>query len=684
MASQPFYSSVPLENNHSIRLLSFTAEHVPDAPISVKLEVVDLDEDPEYVTLSYCWGPPLFSHAVQRHEDPGEKGAPILLHITKTLHHALVHLRKHLVRRIWIDQICINQKDVDERSAQVAEMGRIYQHSSHTYLYLGELGDEPKVTESEIAGLGKMLEVGGADSLEFRLSSLVAVFRSSFAFLHLTQRPLFRRKWIIQEVVLSRKRTFLIGLYQLPWSFFENGDAEDSFENLIPAGLVSSIKSLGPEEGQRVFDEYMKHPGFIIKMANWREKQESQMSLIQLIKLSRFFDASDEQDFVYALLGLANDAGAFRKPNYKVPKEQAFADLAKTLLKMGQGQDALSLAGLRRNDAKAPSWVADWSSLSDTYVPLHWHLYHASSEAQIIGFDETEKVLLTKSRICHKITAVSRSLKDVKYSPLSSYLDACQDAFRQHLTPSQERHPVFRAAMRLLTTNETDSDSGSDSDGGPDGGPDSDSVSRSDKADAKRPKPVKRANSAEFETRVPPQEVVHHLLMPKSNLSRAAWIPIAFYHMGLRAADNVLKDRRSKAAGFGRGLLSRITPSTETGKGFFFQTSAEETLAEIRQAYNEGDSYTPSRTFDDFDEHAALHLFSDTRVMLYGDKQLGFAPATAEVGDEVCVIAGMSCPFLLRSCSAGYRLVGPCYAPGFMKGEACRDDRFPSLDIRIV
>ncbi|KAI7143397.1 hypothetical protein KC316_g17589 [Hortaea werneckii] len=41
-------------------------------------------------------------------------------------------------RRLWIDAICINQSDVDERNQQVAMMSDVYRNSSQTLVWLGD------------------------------------------------------------------------------------------------------------------------------------------------------------------------------------------------------------------------------------------------------------------------------------------------------------------------------------------------------------------------------------------------------------------------------------------------------------------------------------------------------------------------------------------------------------------
>jgi hypothetical protein len=48
-------------------------------------------------------------------------------------------------RRLWVDSICINQQDDDEKSAQVEMMQQIYQRSSQVLIWLG-----PATPESDL------------------------------------------------------------------------------------------------------------------------------------------------------------------------------------------------------------------------------------------------------------------------------------------------------------------------------------------------------------------------------------------------------------------------------------------------------------------------------------------------------------------------------------------------------
>lgn len=88
-------------------------------------------ETPKYVALSYCWGDATHKTWVSCN---GQR-----LALTKDLLNALRRLRrKDQTETLWIDQICINQEDLDERSRQVQLMRKIYKSAAYVYIWLGD------------------------------------------------------------------------------------------------------------------------------------------------------------------------------------------------------------------------------------------------------------------------------------------------------------------------------------------------------------------------------------------------------------------------------------------------------------------------------------------------------------------------------------------------------------------
>lgn len=80
---------------------------------------------PSYDALSYVWG----NTAVK---------VPITLNgqqfgVTVNLECALRHFRlERRPRILWVDAICVNQKDIKVRNSQVRQMGRVYRQSKVT------------------------------------------------------------------------------------------------------------------------------------------------------------------------------------------------------------------------------------------------------------------------------------------------------------------------------------------------------------------------------------------------------------------------------------------------------------------------------------------------------------------------------------------------------------------------
>ncbi len=82
-----------------------------------------------YEALSYVWGSPEKSRLVSTDEGS--------LSVTENLHAALSRLRNHFSPRIiWIDAICINQDDKEERGHQVRSMVEIYSRASRVVVWL--------------------------------------------------------------------------------------------------------------------------------------------------------------------------------------------------------------------------------------------------------------------------------------------------------------------------------------------------------------------------------------------------------------------------------------------------------------------------------------------------------------------------------------------------------------------
>lgn len=132
--NSPLYN--PLLSGNSIRVLRLASGNFSDA-IICQFFLVDIGPSrPSYDVLSYVWGPSYLGNNDREKttiECDGHR-----LTIQKSLETALRHIRSSSTARIlWVDAICINQEDKQERSHQVTLMRKLYRNARNVVIWLG-------------------------------------------------------------------------------------------------------------------------------------------------------------------------------------------------------------------------------------------------------------------------------------------------------------------------------------------------------------------------------------------------------------------------------------------------------------------------------------------------------------------------------------------------------------------
>lgn len=130
----PVYQYTPFADSQSIRILTLFAASSQDEPLrgSLSTEAIGPDKpSADFEAVSYVWGSRARTETL--HCDDG-----CALPITRSIHDALRRLRRpDASRRLWADQVCINQRDVGERSQQVDLMNLIYRNATQVLVWLG-------------------------------------------------------------------------------------------------------------------------------------------------------------------------------------------------------------------------------------------------------------------------------------------------------------------------------------------------------------------------------------------------------------------------------------------------------------------------------------------------------------------------------------------------------------------
>jgi len=199
---------LPLADSNEIRLLYLQPGKGSDT-IKCSIQNTALPSSPPYEALSYMWGPKVYK-IIELDGKP--------FSVTENLWQALTHLRyEDDLRTLWVDAICINQKDVSERNHQVRQMGMIYSQALRVLAWLG-LAD----LDSRLAFQACKSTVGGGRTIKtiVYLSQLQFSEAELKAIDSLCSREYWSRLWIIQEVILAKDVLLCCGNQALEWSFF--------------------------------------------------------------------------------------------------------------------------------------------------------------------------------------------------------------------------------------------------------------------------------------------------------------------------------------------------------------------------------------------------------------------------------------------------------------------------------
>lgn len=171
--------------------------------IQGRLEHVSLDDRPIYEAVSYYWGPPAEQKSILL------DGKTVF--IRATLHSFMTILcRKGLNTPLWLDALCINQRDDMERSQQVAMMSDIYRNAGGIKSWIGN-GDFD--TDYALGFLQHRHEAKLIESVHFG----EVQYRAREALLCVALRPYWSRLWVLQELALARSVVVHCGLQVVNW-----------------------------------------------------------------------------------------------------------------------------------------------------------------------------------------------------------------------------------------------------------------------------------------------------------------------------------------------------------------------------------------------------------------------------------------------------------------------------------
>lgn len=160
-------------------------------PVHCELRTFPITEAPPYRAISYTWGDeaPLASILVNKQQMDVRLNCEYALR--QTSQYAGDETGSFLV---WIDSICVNQLDNDEKSAQVALMGEIFKTATQVVACVGAHGDDSEFLYEFLRGE------------QARIQSVLHNYRETrtFYFLKLSRRELVTWRWRHPRSILIR------------------------------------------------------------------------------------------------------------------------------------------------------------------------------------------------------------------------------------------------------------------------------------------------------------------------------------------------------------------------------------------------------------------------------------------------------------------------------------------------
>ena len=364
----------PLDvDSYEIRMLTI----LPGSPGSIvrcTMQKTNLISPIKYAALSYCWGDAtittdIFVNAIE-------------IQVTVNLADALQHLRKLGVGRLWVDALCINQTDKQEKGLQIRNMKYIYSKAEMTYAWLGK--EEVNGTNTVFTFLISLLHphsnmvlaptshtcslrTSAPSRRRWRLYKPLnrpayqnppqsgdcqrCILESSIQGLRrILECQYWKRRWIIQETSASYRQFLLCGDATITL---------DEMDRAVSLCRESCYWSSGVVKAFSWFEIITIFRGFY--------QENARPSLCQAIELSREFESTDPRDAIFSLLGICHDGPELvPTPNYSQPVERIVRDLTKALIWKHKWLDFILINGIdrvKRTGLKGlPSWAPDWLS----------------------------------------------------------------------------------------------------------------------------------------------------------------------------------------------------------------------------------------------------------------------------------------------------------------------------------
>jgi hypothetical protein len=341
--AKSIYEDVPLPLGMFIRVLRIRPSDSPDHldPVACDFHLLNLDDESlcdfgtnlrvskhvqKYTSLSYTWGDASPLHTIIVNDRP--------LQVRQNLWRFLQRARKNeLAEYLWVDALCIDQEQLQERNHQVWLMGKIYSCAERVIVWLGAVSERVESAMQAIERTRDFWWDSNANAPHAR-----GVFE-------LYGLAYWSRAWIVQEYVLAHTLAIWCETLHIDGDCLRSrGDIFADWRCVnYPASRVIEARSRRRSAGL--------------------DRTESDRTILGLLSLfCQDLHCSDPRDRIYSLLSLLDSTERARlavTPDYSKSTSDLFACIVRSFhisLEVDRASDftaaILILASMLRLDAQ--------------------------------------------------------------------------------------------------------------------------------------------------------------------------------------------------------------------------------------------------------------------------------------------------------------------------------------------
>lgn len=385
-----------------IRLLEIIPQENKEILV-FRLHHVNLDEAPKFCAISYAWGKPEDLQPV--YVDNHTLWVRANLWLILKSRFALMRYYRRKPRQnkdfdspyIWVDALCINQSDFQERSSQILLMGRIYR-TGHVAVCLDR--DDWEIDQHAARVLAKL----GHESNEETPTISDDSWKTLYNFF---TKGWFSRMWVIQEFMLPDVPDCQIWLTNYILQSDQLWEATHTLFKMNPTCLPIPHKiSIRAGMAQYLSLYELK----LERMVQEEDQDRDPTFFMTMLWIFRDRLATDPRDKIYSLLGLLESVSStetstvsgsqslFQREkliiDYEAPVEDIYASLVDYVV---SGTRSLNiLCASQQPSLFQRSWVPDWAQTWQRYSFLTSNIYksyhHVSAEEDPERYDASASI----------------------------------------------------------------------------------------------------------------------------------------------------------------------------------------------------------------------------------------------------------------------------------------------------